>query len=110
MVNDEGHNFDFKLLSFNVKGIRDGTKRNAVFEWLQIKKADIYLLQETHSAKDDESSWNRQWGNNAIYSHGTNHSKGVAIFFNPKLDYQIIEQIVDENGRFILININIKGT
>ena len=50
------------------------------------------------------------WGNNAIYSHGTNHSKGVAIFFNPRLDYQIIEQIVDDNGRYILININIQGT
>jgi len=40
---------------------------------------------------------------NVIYSHGTNHSKGVAILFNPKLDVRIGSSEADKIWRHLLL-------
>ena len=42
-----------------------------------------------------------------FYSHGTNHSKGVAILFNPKLDVHIESSAADKNGRYLLLEASI---
>ena len=46
-------------------------------------------------------------GGNIIYSHGTNHSKGVAILFNPKLDVRIESSEADKNGDYLLLGASI---
>ena len=42
-----------------------------------------------------------------IYSHGTNHSKGVMILINPSVDCKIEKTICDKNGRFIIIKLSL---
>ena len=37
-----------------------------------------------------------------MFNHGTNHSKGVMILLNPKLDCKIDNITQDRNGRFII--------
>ena len=45
-------------------------------------------------------------GGNIICSHGTNHSKGVAILFNPgRLDVIIESFQADKNGRYLLLEV-----
>ncbi len=68
--------------SFNINGCRDTTKRLAMFNYLKLKKADIILLQETHSDLKNQIQWNCDWKGNIIMSHGTNLSAGVAILFS----------------------------
>ena len=77
---------NFTLTSVNVRGIRDATKRARVFEWCKEKKSNIVFLQETYSTEDIEEKWKSEWGGQGVFSHGTNHSKGVAVMFGEDRD------------------------
>lgn len=77
------------ICSHNVNGIREFVKRRKIFNLFKQKTADIVCLQETHSNLNDEKFWESEWGNQIIFNHGTNNSKGVAILFRKNFDYQI---------------------
>ena len=49
-------------------------------------------------------------GGKTFYSHGSNHSKGVAILFNPKLDVHIKKIETDKNGRYLMLEAKIYET
>lgn len=55
-------NVKCKIISLNVRGIRDQTKRRSIFTYLKDQKADFYFLQETCSDANDESMWQSEWG------------------------------------------------
>lgn len=40
-------------------------------------------------------------------AHGSKHSKGVMILFKPSLSVVVMKTTVDENGRFLVANVNI---
>jgi len=46
---------DFKILSFNVKGLQNKSKRLQIFNFCKEKISNngIVILQETHSSKKD---------------------------------------------------------
>ena len=56
-----------KLLSLNVRGLRNVNKRRAIFSYLKSQKATIFCLQETYSSIENEKVWAAEW---------------VAIFFS----------------------------
>ena len=46
-----------------------------------------------------------------IFSHGTSNSKGCCIAFRYDIEYKLLSpEISDENGRFIILHIEIQGT
>ena len=92
----EGNNFQFKLLSLNVRGIRTFEKRKCIFNWL--------LKQETYSTKDIENQWRKQWREDFFFSHGASHSRGVIILVREHLDFKVKSIHVDDLGRFIIID------
>ena len=55
-------NVKCKIISLNVRGIRDQAKRRSIFTYLKDQKADFYFLQETYSDANDESMWQSEWG------------------------------------------------
>lgn len=63
--------------SFNINGCRQIAKRSSLFNYLQMKKADVILLQETHSDSQNQTQWMCDWKGNIVMSHGTNLSPGV---------------------------------
>ena len=66
-------------------------------------------MQETHSITDVEKQWKKDWGYDIIYNHGTSKSKGVAILLDNKHDYDILDLVSDEQGRFLLLDMEIDG-
>ena len=48
-------------------------------------------------------------GGQVIFSHGTKYSRGCLITVNKNLDLKILKQEVDVNGRYILLQVAIKG-
>lgn len=70
------------LCSINVRAIRNHFKRKAVFLFCRRYSTDFIFLQETYSCKEDEKFWKSQWGDGAYFSHGSNHSAGVAVLLN----------------------------
>lgn len=70
------------IRTFNINGCRGTAKRAALFDYLFLKKADIILLQETHTDLQNRAHWVGDWKGNALLSHGTNLSAGVAMLFS----------------------------
>mgnify|MGYP001556512402 CR=1 FL=1 len=99
------------IFSLNIRGLRDRLKRLELFRWLKryykAEKAFV-LLQETHSIKDDETTWKREWGSEIVFSHGCSNARGVAILF-PQMDTSIstVETWNDADGRICYIKIQI---
>lgn len=89
-------------VSLNVRGIRESVKRKALFLFCKRSEADFIMLQETHSLEEDGKFWKVQWGNSIYYSHGSNHSAGVAILFH-KFKGDVLEVIHSVEGRWILL-------
>ena len=73
------NNLDLKLLSLNIRGLRDFVRRKAVVNWINKQNADIIFLQETYSTTEIENECRYQWKGDMFFSHGSNHSKGVLI-------------------------------
>ena len=93
------------LCSLNVRGIRNITKRKAIFLFCKEQtKTQCFLLQETHSLDSDIAFWKTQWGssNESFFSHGTSHSGGVAILFN-RLEGKVIDHKSDVEGHWLSV-------
>ena len=86
----------------NISGLQDKKIRNSVFNWLKSLKYDIIFLQETHChLRKDIRQWSSEWGSQSLWSPGSSRSKGVAVLFNPSTHYNIVNEIIDVNGRYI---------
>ena len=59
---------NLNILSLNVRGIREQTKRRSIFSYLKDQKANIYFLQETYSDPADEILRQNEWAGEASYS------------------------------------------
>lgn len=94
---------DLRIISHNVRGLGNDKKRVAIFNRLKHHKCDICFLQETYSSKEDEQRWRQEWGGTALFTHGSKHSKGVAILFRKSLDVCILKERKDTQGRFVIV-------
>lgn len=90
-----------RIVSYNVKGLRNEKKRRKIFNHLHDQKVDIALLQETHSVPDDLTFWRSEWGGEIIFSHGMSNARGVAILIGKKLNCQVKDYKVDIDGRIV---------
>ena len=97
-----------KIISQNVRGMRDVTKRKQLFTYFR-NNYDLIFLQEMHSIKEDECEWAMQWGGPIHFAHGSNNSRGVAILIDSKIDAKIDSIVRDSNGRFIIIELDYKN-
>ena len=72
---------DVKIITFNVRGLRNTAKRRTIFRFLhQFYPTHIVVLQETHSAARDGVIWQNEWGAPILFSHGPSTNEcGVAV-------------------------------
>ena len=97
------------MISLNAQGLRDYTKRRKIFNFMKkhTSSKGIIFLQETHSLKICENTWTNQFGcgnKHIVFSHGTSDSRGVLIAFREASIYKVVNQYVDDGGRFIVLN------
>ena len=96
---------NLRIMSCNIQGLQTVEKR---IDYKKSKTYDIYCLQDTHFTNENETQIIDQWGNsNSIFSHFKSNARGVAIVFNKNLDYKIYQKIIDNNGNFIIADLNI---
>ena len=99
-----------KILSLNVRGLRNTNKRRAIFSYLKDQKATIFNLQETFSKPEDEKIWTTEWGGKLFFSHGTEHSKGVTMLINPASKFQVSIVEIDPHGRYLITQLQVEHT
>jgi len=61
----------------------------AIFTWIEKQKTAIKFIQETYSTPEIITDWKFQWRGELFYSHGSNHSRGVLIFINKQLRFEL---------------------
>ena len=88
------------IISLNTRGLRETTKRRAVFNFYRTR-CDILCLQETHSTQDVEKLWASEWGGVALFSHGTSNSRGVALLIKKNYHINVIDTRICNSGRKI---------
>lgn len=99
-----------RVLSLNVRGLNNDSKRLSLYQWLEEKKIDIICLQETFCMKKSINKFNKYYKGNIYHAFTDSpHSRGVCIMLNENLEYEFINKHVSDDGRKILINIKING-
>ena len=97
------------IVSLNARGLRS-SKRYNIYSWLRDNKFHICLLQETYCTKDFEVIVRKGWNGEIIHSNSeSSHSKGVCILFAKDLAYNTISVHCDNDGRTLLVNIEMNG-
>ena len=92
----------FTLLSLNINGLRDSSKRAAFLQWLRSLPAtpDFVCLQESHCVSSAEcQSWFLSSGYSYVSSPGTHKSCGCIILFRPC--FSLTSSQSDDSGRFL---------
>ena len=98
---------DLKLISINVRGLNNVKKRKMVFQYLEKANCDIAFLQETYSSSEEVNRWTQEWGGTGYFVHGSKHSSGVAILLRKNYGAEVINSILDKQGRYIVLNVKI---
>lgn len=101
--------YDFRIVSLNVRGINNKVKRLSIFDWARKKNFDVIMLQECYCSEDDMTAWSDEWGGTCIFAHGSKHSKGTMMMFKPGFDIEILEELIDKEGRYIIARVLIQG-
>ena len=68
----------------------------------------MIFLQETHSSKEREAQWKKEWGVEILFSHGSTNARGVAVLIKNGFDIDIILSQTDLSGRLFLFKALIK--
>lgn len=100
---------NLNFLTMNTRGLGDKFKRKQIFNWLQQKSENIFLLQETHSTIESQKKWYAEWGGDIIFNHGKSNARGTAILFKNTVDVKIHELEKDNDGRYIIIDCTINN-
>ena len=95
-----------KVISLNVRGLRNQVKRRSIFSYLTNQKATLYCLQETFSNEDDDKMWSAEWGGQIIFSRGSEHPRGVCILLSINSGFSLSTVRADGDGRYIIVKVN----
>ena len=97
---------NLSLVTLNVNGIRNTTKRRRIFQFCRLLRVDVILLQETHiSCESDVHLWSFEWGGGLFASFGSEKSCGTVILVSPKLVDCVGKVEKDHEGRVVCIHL-----
>ncbi len=98
-----------RFSSLNINGCRDAVKRARLFDYITIKSSGVVFLQETHTDMTNQTQWLSEWMGQAILSHGSSVSAGVAILLAPDFKEQPVSVFELVSGRLLRVDITICG-
>ena len=105
-------NFSFKIISLNVRGLRNYRKRRKILNWF-VKQGcynGVCFIQEAHCDLKTEQIWRNQWRGQSFFSHGRTDSAGVISLIGNNLEFKLIQQIICEYGRYVILKSVIQGS
>ena len=73
---------DLTIATFNVNSMSEQAKGIAVISFLETVKADVILVQETHSRPHQEKAWQKEWRRGqALFHSNTENENAASIAF-----------------------------
>lgn len=98
-----------KIMSWNINGSQNPIKRKKWLSYLKSHHADIALIQETHMEGQEAEKLKRDWVGQVFHSSYSSKKNGVAILVHKKLNFVMLNQKKDEEGRMICVHAIIEG-
>ena len=95
------------ICSLNCQGLGKADKIQRFNQWMKQQKCQICFLQETHFVNENIERTNKTLDTKGFHNFGSSNSKGVSILMSNQIDYSIIDQHKDNEGRIIILNIEI---
>ena len=99
-----------KIANINCRGLRDPSKRLALFAYARKLDVQVLCLQETYSQPQDEQKWQNEWGdeNQVVFNSNAEINRktdaGTAVLLNhPLLKFGIIRK--NSGGRILAAEI-----
>ena len=96
-----------RIESLNARGLRDGTKRCDIPDKAKLRNTDIMFIQETHWTMTDYTKIREDWNIEIFIAGNSSSARGTAILLNKTFEYKIHNPIVDANGRYVILDIDI---
>ena len=93
-----------KLVSWNVKGISNKTKRYKIITHLKPLESDVAMLQETHLKNAEAVKLRQRWVGQVFSAPGTGASRWVSTLIAKRLSFKLTQEIADKDGRYIIIS------
>uniref|UniRef100_A0A803JIX0 exodeoxyribonuclease III n=1 Tax=Xenopus tropicalis TaxID=8364 RepID=A0A803JIX0_XENTR len=101
---------DLITCSYNVRGFNSPMKRAQILTGLHKQRVMIVFLQETHFKTGHRPQFKNRYYKNWYFSDNPDSkSKGVAIAIHKQLNYSLLNTVIDPNGRYIFMKLNISG-
>jgi len=103
---------DLKIATFNVNSMSEQAKRIAVIRFLETVKADVILVQETHSRPYQEKAWQKEWkrGQALFHSNIENENTAGVVFLVNSPTVYIEKMNSDLQGRILPTNFCFSNT
>ena len=98
-----------RFSSLNINGCRDAVKRSTLFEYVALKNASVVLLQETHTDDRNHIQWVHEWKGQAVLSHGSSLSAGVAVLLSAEFQGQLVNAVELLPGRMLRVDVDLHG-
>jgi exonuclease III len=100
-----------KILSVNTRGLNSKEKRDKFYKWISDIRIDVIFIQETHYVEKNIFQYDCSWKGKSIHCFSdSTFSKGVSILFRKELNVHIMNIHKTNDGRKLLINLNIEDT
>lgn len=90
------------IVSWNVRGLGDTSKRCAIFTYLRQFYPAMVCLPETY-LKDKTHFLRKPWFSHSYYSVYSSHARGIAILVHRQLPFQCLNSVVDPQSRYVCL-------
>ena len=97
------------ICSINTNGLQQSEKRQRLIEWSKQQQCNILLMQETHFSQNIENKLIQDFKGSLYQSNGTSNSRGVTIWIKKNVEFKLIDEYKDNEGRLLLINVEINN-
>lgn len=99
-----------KFMSFNVNGLNSPYKRSRLWKDVLKSNSDIIYLLETHLATSDTARLRNKFFPHIFHSSLNAKKAGTAILIKNTIAFQLIENIPDPKGRFLILKCLLNST
>ena len=89
------------IITLNINGLNDPTKRQRLAEWIQKQDSYICCLQETHLKTRDTYRLKVNGWKNIFHENRDQKKAGVAILTSDKIDLKTKAVKRDKDGHYV---------
>lgn len=98
------------VVSWNINGCGTPIKRKKILSYLKSHGTDVAYIQETHFENENEAlKLKRDWVGKVFHNSVSSKSRGVMILIHKRLNFVLLQQFKDEDGRLLCIQALING-